>query len=130
MCPGCPDTSHSGGGGIRTLVRGKPPETVFETAASTLASELDVGLVGKGVVPRNTSPDPAMAKRNLFDGRCDVCGEPVRAQEGVVAYGNTPGKPYRILCIGHAPEGALRPPERPDVSKLPSIHVDPFDGPT
>ncbi len=33
MCPRCPDTSQNGGGGIRTLVGGKPPETVFETAA-------------------------------------------------------------------------------------------------
>ena len=30
-CPGCPDTSHNGGGGIRTLVGGISPETVFET---------------------------------------------------------------------------------------------------
>src|SRR5262249_3533948 len=28
ICPGSPDTSQDGGGGIRTLVRGKPPETV------------------------------------------------------------------------------------------------------
>src|SRR5262245_9253418 len=29
----CLTTPQNGGGGIRTLVRGKPPETVFETAA-------------------------------------------------------------------------------------------------
>jgi hypothetical protein len=29
--PACPDTSHNGGGAIRTLVGGISPETVFET---------------------------------------------------------------------------------------------------
>src|SRR5438445_6641997 len=33
ICLRCLETSQNGGGGIRTLVGGKPPETVFETAA-------------------------------------------------------------------------------------------------
>src|SRR5438552_624845 len=38
MCPGCPDTSQRRGRGIRTLVGGKPPETVFETSAAQAVS--------------------------------------------------------------------------------------------
>ena len=64
-----------------------------------------------------------MAKRNYFDGRCDVCGAFVRANEGVLeAAEGRPG--YRILCVEHAPRGALAPPRPIEASRLPSIHLD------
>jgi predicted DCC family thiol-disulfide oxidoreductase YuxK len=64
-----------------------------------------------------------VAKRNSYDGRCSVCAIFVRANEGVLeAEENRRG--YRILCITHAPPGALAPPRPVETSRLPSIHID------
>lgn len=63
-----------------------------------------------------------MAKRNPYDGYCGVCHAQVRALEGVVEA--TDVRPwYRILCLEHAPAGALDPPRPAQASKLPSIHL-------
>ena len=64
-----------------------------------------------------------MAKPNPYDGRCSVCKASVRAHEGVTEAWHRPPW-YRILCLEHAPAGALDPPKPPEASKLPSIHVD------
>jgi hypothetical protein len=65
----------------------------------------------------------AVAKRNSYDGRCAVCGAFVRANEGVLeACEGRRG--YRILCVAHAPAGALEPPRPVEASRLPSIHID------
>jgi hypothetical protein len=71
QAPGCLETSQNGGGGIRTLVGGKPPETVFETAAFNRSATpprsrpggrtviLDArvaGARGRDVAPRHRSP--------------------------------------------------------------------------
>ncbi len=47
----------------------------------------------------------------------------VPALEGVVEALDT-GRGYRILCAEHAPDGSLDPPNSPDVTKLPSIHIN------
>jgi hypothetical protein len=70
-----------------------------------------------------------VTKRNDWDAYCSVCRKPVRAHEGVVVAGDREER-YRILCPEHAPEGSLDVPKPPEASKLPSIHVDRFDGPT
>jgi hypothetical protein len=46
----------------------------------------------------------------------------VRALEGVVEPLEAPPW-YRILCPEHIPAGALDPPQPPEASKLPSIHL-------
>jgi hypothetical protein len=66
MCPGCPDTSQNGGGGIRTLVRGKPPETVFETAA-----ELRVALPDLSLGPGSAFPRPEGGRPGERQGERD-----------------------------------------------------------
>jgi hypothetical protein len=63
-----------------------------------------------------------MSKRNTWDGHCYVCGLRVRALEGIVE-ARGPGEGYRLLCVEHAPVGALDPPAPPEASKLPSIHT-------
>src|SRR5438876_8803428 len=68
MCPGCPDTSQNGGGGIRTLVRGKPPETVFETAAFNRSA------TPPGAIKATTGvPARALAKRDAGDDPLHGC---------------------------------------------------------
>lgn len=62
-----------------------------------------------------------MAKRNTWDGYCYLCGSQVRALEGIVQPLG-PGEGYRLLCVEHAPTGALDPPAPPEASKLPSIY--------
>ena len=70
-----------------------------------------------------------MLERNLWDAKCNVCGAPIRAHEGVIE-ARGPGRGYRILCAEHMPEHALDAPAPPEASRLPSIHLDRFDGPT
>lgn len=64
-----------------------------------------------------------MAKRNPYEGRCSVCKARVRANEGITEASQRPPF-YRILCVEHAPAGALEAPRPPEASRLPSIHVD------
>lgn len=63
-----------------------------------------------------------MAKRNIYDGPCSVCGVQVRANEGIVDTRSSGGG-YLILCPEHMFPGSLDPPKPPDASKLPSIHL-------
>ncbi len=64
-----------------------------------------------------------MSRRNEYEARCDVCGTAIPALEGIVEALDT-GSGYCILCAEHAPDGSLDPPKSPDVTKLPSIHID------
>jgi hypothetical protein len=67
-----------------------------------------------------------MAKRNDYDGHCDVCNARVRANEGMVVYEpdslGQQGRAYQILCVEHSPKGSFDVPMPPEASKLPSIH--------
>jgi len=68
-------------------------------------------------------------ERNHWQGFCGYCGAPVQPFEGVL---DTSGRwaGYQIVCVEHAPPGALDPPEPPEASRFASIHVDRFDGST
>jgi hypothetical protein len=67
-----------------------------------------------------------MAKRNDYDGRCDVCGAQVKANEGTKVsasespHGGQHG--YLILCVEHSDDRSFEAPPPPEASKLPSIH--------
>jgi|GEM_PF-1495001 len=62
-----------------------------------------------------------MAKRNDYDGRCSVCDEPVKANEGTMVH--DPDAPYAgrrdylILCVEHSADGSLEPPRPREASR-------------
>jgi len=70
-----------------------------------------------------------MASRNTADGHCGICGDEVRAGEGIVDT-SVVGKWWQILCVEHMPANSLRVAKRPEASKLPSIHPSRDEGPT
>jgi hypothetical protein len=60
-------------------------------------------------------------ERNRWQGFCGYCGAPVQPFEGVIdATGGHAG--CQILCVEHAPQGALATPEAVGVSGFASVH--------
>src|SRR2546428_11129579 len=78
ICLRCPETSQNGGGGIRTLVRGKPPETVCETAAFNRSAtppgaiKATTGVPARALAKPDAGDDPQHGCNRHRQHLCDL----------------------------------------------------------